>query len=309
MTSIRANGITIEYEDEGPRDAPVILLIMGLGMQLVAWPESFCQGLIARGFRIVRFDNRDAGLSTRMPSAGSFATTAMIARALLGIPVKPPYALADMARDALGLMNALKIENAHVVGASMGGMIAQILAIEHPERVISLTSIMSTSGDRSLPGPKPKVLRALLRPRPRRESEAVRRGVEMFRLIGGSGYPPSETELRAKVERAVRRSYRPDGFSRQLLAIHASPARTRMLRRIRAPTLVLHGRDDPLVPLAAGEHTAANIPGARLRAVPGMGHFLPEALVPLLVDEIAAHCARAERGAPLEAQRAAGGSP
>ena len=308
MTSVRANGITIEYLDEGPREAPVVMLIMGLGMQLIAWPDSFCQGLLERGFRVVRFDNRDAGLSTRIPSAGSFATTAMIARALLGMPVKPPYRLADMARDAIGLMNALGIERAHVVGASMGGMIAQILAIEYPERVVSLTSIMSSSGDRSLPGPKPKVLRALLRPRPRRESEAIRRGVQMFRLIGGARYRPSEPELRHKVERAVRRSYRPDGFARQLLAIQASPARTRMLRRVGAPTLVLHGGDDPLVPLAAGEHTAANVPGARLRVIPGMGHFIPEALVPLLVDEIVAHCARAERATPPEARRAAGGA-
>jgi len=308
MSSVSANGIAIEYLDEGPREAPVILLIMGLGMQLIAWPDSFCQALVERGFRIVRFDNRDAGLSTRMGSAGSFATTAMIARALLGMRVKPPYRLDDMARDAIGLMDALKIEKAHVVGASMGGMIAQILAIEHPERVISLTSIMSTSGDRSLPGPKSKVLRALLRPRPRRESEAIRRSIQMFRLIGGARYRPSDSELRHKVERAVRRSYRPDGFARQLLAIQSAPARTGMLRRIRAPTLVLHGGDDPLVPLAAGHHTAANIPGARLRVVPGMGHFLPEALVSLLVNEIAAHCERAE-ATPARDRRAAGETP
>ena len=306
MSSVNANGIAIEYLDEGPREAPVILLIMGLGMQLIAWPDSFCQGLIERGFRIVRFDNRDAGLSRRLPSAGSIAMAVMMARAALGMPVKPPYGLDDMARDAIGLMDALKIEKAHVVGASMGGMIAQILAIEHPERVISLTSIMSTSGDRSLPGPKSKVLRALFRPRPRRESEAIRRGVQMFRLIGGARYPPSESELRHAVERFVRRSYRPDGFARQLLAIQTSPARTGMLRRIRAPTLVLHGGDDPLVPLAAGRHTAANIRGARLRVVSGMGHFLPEALVPLLVNEIAAHCERAD-AAP--APRAAQGTP
>ena len=263
---------------------------MGLGMQLVAWPESFCEGLAARGFRVVRFDNRDVGLSTRMPSAGSLATTAMMARALLGLPVRPPYTLDDMARDTVGLMDALGIGKAHVVGASMGGMIAQIVAIEHPERVKSLTSIMSTTGDRALPGPKGKVLRALLRPRPRDKAMAVRRYMEMFRLIGGSGYPPTEAELRARVERAVRRSYRPDGFARQLIAIQTAPSRVPMLRRVRAPTLVLHGSDDPLVPLAGGEDTAANIPGARLRIVPGMGHFLPEALVPLLVDEIAGHC-------------------
>ncbi len=309
MTGVQANGIAIEYAETGPRDAPVILLIMGLGMQLVAWPEFFCDGLAARGFRVIRFDNRDAGLSTRMPSAGSLATTAMMARAFLGLRVRPPYTLNDMARDTVGLMHALGISEAHIVGASMGGMIAQIVAIEHPERVKSLTSIMSTSGDRALPGPKGKVLRALLRPRPRDKALAVRRYMEMFRLIGGAGYPPTEAELLARVEGAVRRSYRPDGFARQLIAIQTAPSRVRKLRSVRAPTLVLHGSDDPLVPLAGGEDTAANIPGAHLRVVPGMGHFLPEALVPLLVDEIAAHCLKAEDAAQSRFARAAGSSP
>lgn len=308
MTSVEANGIAVEYAETGARDAPVILLIMGLGMQLVAWPQSFCEGLAARGFRVVRFDNRDVGLSTALP-AGSLAMTSKLARALLGLPVKPLYTLTDMARDALGLMDALGIARAHVVGASMGGMIAQILAIEHPDRVTSLTSIMSTTGDRKLPGPKPKVLRALLRPRPRNKVAAVRRGMALFRLIAGSGYPPTDAELRDMVERAVHRSYRPSAVLRQLLAIYAAPNRAQALRRVQAPALVLHGDDDPLVPLAGGEHTAANIPGARLRIVPGMGHFLPEALIPLLVDDIAAHCIAAENAARDGVAPAAGGSP
>ena len=306
MTSVQANGITVEYADTGPRDAPVILLIMGLGMQLIAWPQSFCNGLAARGFRVVRFDNRDVGHSTPM-SAGSLAMTSMLARAFFGLPVSPPYTLIDMARDALGLMDALGIARAHVVGASMGGMIAQILAIEHPERVKSLTSIMSTTGNRRLQGPKAKVLRALLRPRPRNRAVAVRRGMELFRLIGGSGYPPTDAELRDKVERAVQRSYRPGAVFRQLIAIRAAPSRVQALRRVRVPTLVLHGSDDPLMPMAGGEDTAATIPGARLRIVPGMGHFLPEALVPLLVDEIAEHCLAAEDVAQDSVARAAGG--
>ena len=184
------------------------------------------------------------------------------------MPVRPPYTLNDMARDTVGLMDALGIGEAHVVGASMGGMIAQIVAIEHPERVKSLTSIMSTSGDRALPGPKGQVL-----------------------------------------QRAVRRSYRPDGFARQLIAIQTAPSWVLKLRGIRAPTLVLHGSHDPLVPLAGGEDTAANIPGARLRIVPGMGHFLPEALIPLLVDEIAGHCLKAENATQIRGARAAGSSP
>jgi pimeloyl-ACP methyl ester carboxylesterase len=306
MTSVEANGIAVEYAETGPRDAPVILLIMGLGMQLIAWPQSLCDGLAARGFRVICFDNRDVGLSTTIP-AGSLAMTSKLARALLGLPVKPPYTLTDMARDALGLMDALGIARAHVVGASMGGMIAQILAIEHPERVASLTSIMSTTGDRKLPGPQRKVLRTLLRPRPRNKAAAVRRGMALFRLIAGSGYPPTEAELRDMVERAVHRSYRPSAVLRQLLAIYAAPNRAKALQRVKAPTLVLHGDDDPLVPLAGGEDTAANIPRARLRVVPGMGHFLPEALVPLLVGDIATHCLAAENDPRSSVAPVAGG--
>jgi pimeloyl-ACP methyl ester carboxylesterase len=308
MTSVKANGITVEYAETGPPDAPVILLIMGLGLQLIAWPQSFCEGLAARGFRVIRFDNRDVGHSTPI-EAGSLATASMLARAFIGLPVTPPYTLTDMARDALGLLDALGISRAHVVGASMGGMIAQILAFEHPERVKSLTSIMSTTGDRRLPGPRPKVLRALLRPRPRNKEAALRRSMEFYRLIGGSGFPPTDAELRDKVERAVQRSYRPGAVFRQLIAIRTAPSRVAALPRVRAPTLVLHGSDDPLVPMAGGEATAASIPGARLRIVPGMGHFLPEALIPLLVDEIAAHCLAAERAARGSIAPAAGGSP
>src|SRR5271165_5969901 len=170
MTAVRANGITIEYEEFGPLDAPVILLIMGLGMQLVAWPNSFCEGLAARGFRVIRFDNRDAGLSSCMPSAGRLATRAMMIRALFRLPVRPPYTLDDMAADTVGLLDALGIAKANVVGASMGGMIAQILAIEHPERVKSLTSIMWSPAPLL---PRPRVLRALLRPPPRDEERAI----------------------------------------------------------------------------------------------------------------------------------------
>jgi pimeloyl-ACP methyl ester carboxylesterase len=305
MTAVRANGIDIEYAETGPRDAPVILLIMGLGMQLVAWPESLCDGLADHGFRVVRFDNRDAGLSTRMPSAGSLATTAMMARAFFGLPVRPPYTLDDMALDTVALMDGLGIGKAHIVGVSLGGMIAQIVAAEHPQRVKSLTSIMSSP---MVLLPRLKVLWALLRPGQRNKDMAIRRMTRFFRLVGGAGYPPTETELKAKVERSVRRSYRPDGFARQLIAVEAAPSRVRMLRRVRAPTLVLHGSDDPLIPVAGGEATAASIPGARLRVVPGMGHFLPEALVPLLVDEIAGHCLKAEDAAQAEVARAAGGS-
>ncbi len=305
MTKVRANGIDLEYVEIGRRDAPVILLIMGLGMQLVAWPNSLCEGLAARGFRVIRFDNRDVGLSTRMPSARPVATASVMARAFVRLPVRPPYTLNDMARDTVGLMDALGIAKAHIVGASMGGMIAQVVAINHPERVESLTSIMSSPSPLM---PRPKVLRALLRRRPRSKELAIDRLIKFFRLVGGSGYRPTDAELRARTEGSVRRSYRPDAFTRQLLAIQTAPSRAGMLHHVRAPTLVLHGDEDPLVPLRGGVDTAASIPGARLRIVPGMGHFLPEALVPLLVDEIAGHCQGADYAALSKAQRAAGGS-
>jgi pimeloyl-ACP methyl ester carboxylesterase len=210
MTAIKANGITIEYEEMGSPGAPVILLIMGLGMQLIAWPDRLCKGLAERGFRIVGFDNRDAGLSTRMPSVGRLATTAMVARAFLGLPVRPPYTLDDMARDTVGLMDALGIGQAHVVGASMGGMIAQIVAAERPDRVESLVSLFSTTGNPALPGPEPKVLRALIRRRRRSGSaRAVQETMGFLRLIGSPGFPTSESELRNKVERSIRRCYYP----------------------------------------------------------------------------------------------------
>ena len=305
MTAVRANGIVIEYAETGPRDAPVILMIMGLGMQLVAWPDSLCEGLAARGFRVICFDNRDVGLSSRMPSMRPLAATVMMAGAVMRLPVRPPYTLNDMARDTIGLMDALGIASAHIVGVSMGGMIAQIVAIEYPERVRSLTSIMSSP---ARPTPRPTVLRALLRPRPRSREMAIRRMTEFFRLVGGSAYPPTDAELRARVDGSVRRSYRPDAFARQLVAVQTAPSRLASLGRVRAPTLVLHGGDDPLVPAIEGKLTAAAIPGARLRIVAGMGHFLPEALVPLLVDEIGGHCLAVEDAAQSRAPQAAGGS-
>jgi pimeloyl-ACP methyl ester carboxylesterase len=311
MTAVKANGIEIEYEDRGSRDGPVIVLIMGLGMQLIAWPDALCEGLAARGFRVIRFDNRDSGLSAKTPSAGPFPMAPLMALAFLRLPVRPPYTLNDMASDTLGLMDALGIARAHVVGASMGGMIAQIIAAEHPGRVSSLISLFSTSGNRALPGPEPKVLRALIRRRRRSDpGRAVNETMGFLRLIGSPGFPTSDAELRAKVERSVARCYYPQGFTRQLLAVLTAPDRRPMLRRIRAPTLVLHGAEDPFVRPAAGADTAANIPGARLRIIPGMGHDLPGALLPFLVEAIAEHCLKAEdkaRGAT--ARRAAGGSP
>lgn len=308
MARVKANGIEIEYDERGPKDGSVILLIMGLGMQLIAWPDSFCDALAARGFRVIRFDNRDVGLSTKMRSGGPLILTAAMARALVGLPVKPPYTLHDMAADVIGLMDALGIESAHVVGASLGGMIAQIVAAEHPERVLSLVSLMSTSGNSKLPRPSREIMRALITPRPRSDRKrAIERMTKLLSMIGSPGYKTSETELRAKVERAITRSYYPIGITRQLLAVQTGGSRVKLLKTIKAPTLVLHGAEDPLISLEAGRDTAAHIPGAQLRIFPGMGHDLPAELLPALAHDIAEHCKDAENATLASAPRARGG--
>ena len=309
MPTVRANGLSIEYVETGDQQAPTILLIMGLGMQLIAWPDSLCQGLAERGFRVVRFDNRDVGRSSKIRGGSAIFLAAAVIRALRGGRVAAPYTLHDMADDAIGLMDALAIERAHVVGASMGGMIGQVIAAEHAERVRSLVSIMSSSGDPRLPSGNVRVLLPALWPNTPLfgRERAVQRSMRLFRAIGSPGFPTSDEELRAKVERAIARSdYRP-GVARQMLAIMASGSRVEMLRKIRVPTLVLHGADDPLVPVAAGEDTANKIPGASLRIIPGMGHDLAPGLVPLLVEAIAAHCQAADRTSGGQARRAAEG--
>jgi pimeloyl-ACP methyl ester carboxylesterase len=308
MPTVAANGLSIEYEETGDKRAPAILLIMGLGMQLVAWPEPFCRGLADRGFRVVRFDNRDAGLSTKIRGGNAVTLAAAVARALAGRHIAPRYTLRDMAADTLGVMDALGIERAHIVGASMGGMIAQIVAAEHPERVRSLVSIMSSSGDPKLPRGKSRALLPLLLPHAPifGRARAIRRNMRLFRVIGSPGFPTPEADLRAKVAHAIARSYYPLGIARQVLAIAASGSRVEQLRRIRAPSLVIHGSDDPLIPVAAGEDTAAKIPGARLQVIPGMGHDLAPGLVPLLVDAITRHCQAADRGSTGEEKKLTG---
>jgi len=293
MASLRCNGLDIEYESFGDPSAPAILLIMGLGMQLIAWPDAFCQHLVARGFRVIRFDNRDTGLSGRI-SGGKRPKLmwAMIA-ARLRLPLRTPYTLNDMAADAIGLIDGLGIARAHVVGASMGGMIAQVLAARYPQRVLSLTSIMSSSGNPRLPLPKRHAMKALLsKPAdPRNPEIVIEHLVRVFGVIGSPAFPADPAELRQRVGRSVRRGYYPDGVARQLLAVIASGDRRKLLRTIVAPTLVIHGGADPLVPLDAGRDTARNIPGSRLLVVDGMGHDLPPALYQRLAEAIAAHCA------------------
>jgi pimeloyl-ACP methyl ester carboxylesterase len=288
MSTAQANGIQIEFESLG--EGEPLLLIMGLGAQLVMWPDELCQQLVARGFRVIRFDNRDIGLSSKITEGGRPPVRRMLFRTLLGRPVKAPYTLLDMADDTVGLMDFLGLRDAHVVGASMGGMIAQTMAIIHQSRVRSLTSIMSGPGDRMTFLGKRSAVRPLLRPPPRTREAFHALWLEFFRKAGGSGYPVDEVHLRQQTSRAWDRDPGPPELARQTAAIFASGDRRPALRLVRAPTLVIHGSDDPLIRPAAGRATARAIPRAVLRELPGMGHYLPRALWPVLVDEIARHC-------------------
>jgi pimeloyl-ACP methyl ester carboxylesterase len=299
MPSLRANGIDIFYDEVGEAKAPALLLIMGLGTQMIGWPEAFCGRLADRGFRVIRFDNRDIGLSTKIEDGSRIDIAAAFMRALAGRPVEAPYSVDDMANDAVGLLDALAIDKAHIVGASMGGMIAQVIAAKHSGRARSLVSIMSSSGDPKLPQAKPAAGAALTATRPpQSDREAcIQYGMNAYRVIGSPGYPTPEPELRAKIERAFDRSYYPIGAARQLVAVLASGSRVDMLKTIRVPTLVLHGKDDPLVPVEAGKDTARLVPGAVLKVIPGWGHDMPTALIPTLTEAIASHCQSADRAA------------
>ncbi|WP_066256726.1 alpha/beta fold hydrolase [Hydrogenophaga flava] len=277
---IEANGIRIEVDDQGPADGPVVLLIMGLGMQLIAWPQAMVQMLVQQGFRVVRFDNRDIGLSQGFDAAGVPNMALAALRHAMHLPVHSPYSLADMARDALGVLDALDIEQAHVCGASMGGMIAQHLAAMAPERVASLTLMMTTSGSRRLPQPSWRVRRALMsRPMKPGADAAVDWIIQVMYLIGSPVFPSDYQALRARALESVQRAWHPSGSARQLLAVVADGDRSALLPHIQAPTLVIHGVDDPLVPVACGEDLAQRIANATADFIPGMGHDLPEELL------------------------------
>ncbi|HTY16638.1 MAG TPA: alpha/beta fold hydrolase [Myxococcota bacterium] len=292
MPRARANRIEIEYESIGDPEDPPLLLVMGLGAQMILWPDEFCEALADRGHHVVRFDNRDAGLSTRLDPAGLPDVMGALGAVAQGRPVDAPYRLSDMAADAAGLLDALDLPSAHVVGASMGGMIAQTLAIEHPARVRTLTSIMSTTGDPSLPQARPEAMAMLLTPPPTERAAAIEHGVRLWRTIGSPGFAFDEAEVRAMAGRTFDRGPSPAGTARQLVAILASGSRRDALAAVRAPTLVIHGAADPLIPVDAGRATAAAVPGAELLEIEGMGHDLPRALWPTLVDAIAKHAAR-----------------
>lgn len=296
MPTVEANGLTLAYEEEGDPAGAVMLMVMGLGVNLRFWPDEFCALLGERGFRVIRFDNRDVGLSTKLDHLGTPNVALEALKYTLRLPVKARYLIEDMAHDTLAFMDALGIARAHLVGASMGGMIAQNLAAVSPDRVASLTSIMSTTGCRSLPQPTMRARLALLSEpaKPGNTEDATVRMMKVLRAIGSRTHPADEAYLRALCERHVRRSSHPPGVARHLLAVAASGDRTRVVERIKAPTLVIHGDEDPLVRPACGAATVKAIEAgggtARLETIPGMGHDLPTVLHPRIVEIIAAHC-------------------
>jgi pimeloyl-ACP methyl ester carboxylesterase len=278
-----ANKISIEVEDTGGNGTPV-LLVMGLGMQLVAWPPAMVQALVDAGYRVIRFDNRDIGLSQHFDALPRPNLLWAGLKHRLGITIKPPYSLHDMAQDALGVLDALGLQHAHIVGASMGGMIAQRIALAASHRVLSLTSIMSSSGARGLPQAEAQVMRALLsRPKGQDTAALTAHGARVFTIIGSPGFATDPQVLRERVGAAIARSYHPAGSERQMVAIAADTTRAEALRSLRCPTLVVHGKADPLVPYAHGQDTAQRIAGAQLVGIDGMGHdFAPGVVTAVL---------------------------
>ena len=292
-----ANGIELSYQEMGDADGEPLLLVMGLATQMIAWDETFCGMLAERGFRVVRFDNRDIGRSTKLEAAGVPGRLDM----MLGRRERAPYLLRDMAADTIALMDHLGIESAHLVGASMGGMIAQTIAIEHPERVRSLVSMLSNTGSRWTGMPSRRAMAVLMARPPHGREAAIERAVKTFKVIGSPGFPFEEERVRQVAGRSYDRGHSAAGVLRQLYAITASGDRTQALRRVTASTLVIHGNRDPLIRPAGGRATARAIPGARLKMIDGMGHDLPRQLWPEIADEIAANAARTRKAEPAAA--------
>ncbi len=290
MPQITANGLAIEYDERGNPNDPAMLLIMGLGAQMLLWPDMFCDMLADQGFRVIRFDNRDIGLSQKFDGAAVPDVKDIIGGLMTGKPLPVPYLLQDMAADAVGVLDALGIGKAHVVGASMGGMIAQLVAIHYPERVLSLTSIMSTTGRFGLPPGKPEAMeKLLLRPAGSDKQSVVDHSVMLAGVIGSPAYPVPDEHLRAFAEKTYDRSFYPEGMPRQYAAILSSGGREAKLPEVTARTLVLHGSEDPLLPVEHAHDTARLVPGAVLEVIEGMGHNLPPQLNLRLTSLIGRH--------------------
>lgn len=286
MPRLTSNGIEIEYDTFGDPSAEPLLLIMGLGSQMVLWHEDFCSELAERGHYVIRFDNRDIGKSTYLSHLGQPNLMEILTTALQGGTVEPPYHIEDMADDAVGVLDALGIERAHVFGVSMGGMIAQCVALRAPQRVKSLISMMSTTGERDLPTPTPEALAVIAQPQVSTREGAIERGLSVFRVIGSPAYPMDESFMRERAELQYDRGYNPDGMMRQFAAILAQAGRRERLAALQVPTLVIHGEADPLVPVECGKATAAAIPGAELLLFEGMGHDQPRELWPRMIESV-----------------------
>jgi pimeloyl-ACP methyl ester carboxylesterase len=289
----RVGELDIAYQTLGDPADPPLLLVMGLGMHLIHWDLELCRQLADRGFHVIRYDNRDAGRSTKID-----APVPNLVRAMAGLPIESPYLLRDMADDAFGLLDQLGIERAHVLGASMGGMIGQEMAIRRPDRVLSLASLMSTTGERRHGRPKLRLWSLFVHRAPQRRDDYVEYFVRVLRMVGSPGYPGDEARLRQLAAATYDRGHHPAATGRQLAAIMASGDRTKQLRRLAVPTVVIHGTDDPLVPFRGGIATARAIPDAEFIAIPGMGHDLPREVWPKVVDAVVMNTARAAAIAP-----------
>jgi len=290
MSIAKCNGIDIAYEVRGDLDKPTILLVHGLSMSIPAWPPAFLRGLSDAGFALVLFDNRDMGHSQKFTEAGVPNFGLQVLKNKLRLPVKTIYTLADMSSDAIGLLDHLGLKKGHIVGVSMGGMISQQLAIDHPERLLSLTSIMSTTGKRGLPGPEKEVLQHLLsRPASSAMDDKIKYTMRTWDLIGSPDYPTNSEVLEIFVKNLHKRGMPRDGTARQMLAIMSSTKRRKALQKIVLPSLVIHGQADPLVPVECGIDTADAIPNAQLELIAGMGHDMPEQLLPHIVQKIVKH--------------------
>lgn len=298
MPRAKSNGIELEYDTFGRPDAEPLLMVMGLGAQMILWHEEFCGELASRGHYVIRFDNRDVGRSTHLDHLGTPDIPELMGKVMQGEPAPAPYKIEDMADDALGLLDGLGIESAHVCGASMGGMIVQTMALRAPQRVKSLVSIMSTPGDRDMPPPRPEALMALLQPPVDTLEGVIERNLNIFRTIGSPGFPMDEDWVRERARLQYERGYNPSGMARQLAAILTQEGRRERLGDLQIPALVIHGVDDPLVVVECGKATADAIPGAELLLIEGMGHDQPREIWPRAIDAIASLTARAAAAAP-----------
>ena len=290
MAKTTANGIQIEYDTFGRPSDAALLLIVGLTWQLIHWDEALCEELASRGHYVIRFDNRDTGLSTKFTEAGIPVIRQIIEALMKGEMIVPPYTIEDMADDAVGLLDALGIEKAHICGISMGGMIAQTIALNHRERISSLISIYSHTGNPALTWPTPAAMEILLTPPPEQREAYIDYAIKVCHVLSGSHFPPDEDWLRNIAAQAYDRSFYPEGVARQMAAVLSQNNRKKELRSVSAPTLVVHGEEDPLVPVEGGRDTADAIPGARLIIIEGMGHDLPhDGAWPQIIDAIAEH--------------------